>query len=181
MKKLLGKKLNKNGFTLAELPLLFGATDSAEEARNKANQRAVKSIVTKTVLTNESLSTPQRITKDEYGFPKFETAESGVTARFWMANAFIAENGDILIEDIIPFTYDNDTNYDPNELIPITWEWVDKGKNSDDYPIAMNGDGLVTVEDTVKWVNEHGGAWCYSFTLTNAAEEFESFFGKTEP
>lgn len=67
MKNILNKKLNKKGFTLAELlivvaiiailvaialPLFFGALDNARAQRDAANVRSVKAVALKEILTH---------------------------------------------------------------------------------------------------------------------------------
>ena len=69
MRNLLQKKLNKKGFTLAELlivvaiiailvavamPMFFGALDNAKEQTWNANARALKAIGVATILSNPS-------------------------------------------------------------------------------------------------------------------------------
>lgn len=202
MKKLLGKKLNKNGFTLVELlivvaiiavlvaialPVFFGSLDKAKEARDDANKRAIKAVAVESILNDPKFQKPQ-----EYD-PKtgeYKATDSDTAARYWMITAFVAGNGDILVHDIIPFVmesedkYGNPKDYNPNDMMTPGYEWVEAddfinkdgvlGGNLSAFPCIMN-DGISTLAGSQNWVREHEGAWCYFFSLTAAGEDFDEF------
>ena len=97
MKNILNKKLNKKGFTLAELlivvaiiailvaiamPLYFGALDNAKKATFDANLRALKAAGVAAILQN-----PESLT-DSVDFD----AEKDI---YYVIKGNVAENGDI--------------------------------------------------------------------------------------
>lgn len=102
MKNLLGKKLNKKGFTLAELlivvaiiailvaialPLFFGALDNAREQRDAANKRSAKSMAVNMILRDP----------DKYAYTE---APEGVRVKAdsWHVTAYISDDGTIDID-----------------------------------------------------------------------------------
>lgn len=98
MTKLMNRKLNKKGFTLAELlivvaiiailvaiaaPLFVGALDEANESVRKANIRAVKSAAIAEILLHP----------EKYGV--ISNTDGGTTNDSWLAKANVSSNGDI--------------------------------------------------------------------------------------
>ena len=140
MKKLLGKKLNKKGFTLAELlivvaiiailiaialPLFFGAMDNAEKARDDANIRSVKAAAVNEIFSRPEL---QMVEPDPAGL------RPDTPADFWYVAAHIDKDGNITLESIIGTTWEVmgfPGNPRPSDLQPDTCEW-NEGKQQYD-------------------------------------------------
>ena len=191
MQKLRGQGYGKNGFTLAELliavaiiavlvaialPLFFGAMDKAEEARDDANRRAVKAVVVNAILSDGKNQYTQAVMKDG----NISSTEDTVVASYWMTSAFIAKNGEIYINDMIPFNTESDRGkINPNDELKFwmgwayekgyIYEWVDDGSKIGEV-ISESG----IKPETETWVTEHGGAWLYFFVLTGT-EVFDEF------
>lgn len=103
MQKIMNKKINKKGFTLAELliviaiiavlvavaiPIFSSQLQEAKVARDKANMRSVKAAAITKILSDEEMD------------PDEDT---------WNVEAHVDENGDILSVDLVNYTVEPST------------------------------------------------------------------------
>ena len=127
MKDLPGKKLNKKGFTLAELlivvaiiailiaialPLFFGAMDNAEKARDDANIRSVKAAAVNEIFSNPEL--------------QMVPLTPNYLAEWWSISAHIDKEGNITLDKIEGFSQyvgADGAPLKPSDFFPDECKW----------------------------------------------------------